>query len=177
MCTTQNINRYSGDVAPQLVAYKLTEDEMKKGTYQLLFVSLFIFMLAPIAAFAQIDSSSSLSADIPFEFQAGQSKFPAGDYTITPVDDRDPYTLIIRKVDGGAEAMVSAEPINTPGNMTPSQSSLDFDKVAGKDVLTEIWVAGTDQGYRVEEPKPVPAVGGAHARRMHHSVLAHKTSK
>jgi hypothetical protein len=70
---------------------------MRKITYQLLIASLFIFVLAPVAAFAQLESDSRLNADIPFAFQAGSTKFAAGKYTITPVDTMDPYTLQIQK--------------------------------------------------------------------------------
>ena len=145
---------------------------MRKTIYQLLVASLFVVVLAPVAAFAQLENP--MEADVPFQFQAGRTVFPAGKYWIQRVDTGDPWTLTISSPNGKDRAILDALPINSVG-IVPSKSSLDFDKVGNKEILTEIWVAGTDQGYRVMEPKfdTELAANNKHPHRMHHSVEAH----
>jgi hypothetical protein len=161
---------------PELVASKSKEDKVRKTIYQLLVASLFVVALAPMAAFAQLEDP--MEADVPFQFQAGRTVFPAGKYWIERVETGDPWTLAISSPDGKNRAIIGALPINSVG-MVPSKSSLDFDKVGNNEILTEIWVAGTDQGYRLLEPrfKTESAAQNRHPHRLHHSVEAHPKPK
>ena len=161
---------------PDLAASRAEEDKVRKTIYQVLAVSLFVVVLAPVAAFAQLEDP--MEADVPFQFQAGQTVFPAGRYWIERVNTGDPWTLTITSPDGKSRAIVGALPINSVG-IVPSESSLDFDRVGNNEILTEIWVAGTDQGYRLLEPrfKTESAAQNKHPRRVHHSVAAHPKPK
>jgi hypothetical protein len=61
-----------------------------------------IFLMLALALFggltsvlAQMDSDTTLDANIPFQFVVGKTTFPAGKYTIKPVDDSDDTANVI----------------------------------------------------------------------------------
>ncbi len=118
---------------------------MRKITYQLLIASLFVAVLAPIAAWAQTEDH--LNVKVPFQFRVGTTVLPAGRYSVQPVDVSDPYTLVFRGIDNHAVAIVPTLP--TQASTYQNKSSLDFNKVGNQEVLTKIWVAGEEQGYQI----------------------------
>ena len=73
-------------------------------------ISLAIIMLVGVlaaAAQAQISSARKMVANIPFTFNVGQTKLPAGKYTITVVNpSSDRKVLQIRNADGHSSAMI-----------------------------------------------------------------------
>jgi hypothetical protein len=133
--------------APQLVANRPKEDEMRKTAYQVLIASLFVALLTPLAAWAQ--SEEHLKVDIPFQFRAGEAVLPAGVYKVGQVDFRAPDVIFLEGINNHSEAMVPARPAVSKNVRT--QSTLDFNKVRGQEVLTNIWLGGEDQGYQIIE--------------------------
>jgi hypothetical protein len=145
---------------------------MKKGFYHLLLASLFLLLLGPIAAFAQIQDH--LEVTVPFPFYVENTQMPAGTYTIQPLGGPDPSALLMRSADAKADKIMMTLPIHANG--TVAKSALDFDKIGNKDVLTEIWVANADQGYRVLENGSKVMAGATKGHREHRTVEAqHKT--
>jgi hypothetical protein len=72
-------------------------------------ISLAIIMLVGVLAAAQAQTSSAqkMVANIPFTFNVGQTKLPAGKYTITVVNpSSDRKVLQIRNADGHSSAMI-----------------------------------------------------------------------
>ena len=120
---------------------------MRKTAYQLLIASLFVALLTPLAAWAQ--SEDHLKVDVPFQFLAGDTVFPAGIYKIEQVDFRAPDVVLIRGINNDSEAMVPALPAES--STVNAKSSLDFNKVNGQEVLSRIWVGGEQQGYQLLE--------------------------
>jgi hypothetical protein len=90
---------------------------------------------------------------IPFKFEAGGKKYPAGDYVVAPKGEGQ---LALRPAAGGAEALVNVlnridqptPPVaeirlvfNMVGNFEPSYSEYVTDYV-----LAELWLPG-EKGY------------------------------
>lgn len=146
---------------------------MKKVVYRLLFASLFFVVLGPIAAFAQI--GDHLQVTVPFPFYVENTQMPAGAYTIAPLGGTDLSVLLLRSADSKAEKIMMTLPIHAHG--TVAKSTLDFDKIGNKDVLTEIWVANADQGYRVLENGSKLLAGATQAHREHRTVEGQHTAK
>jgi hypothetical protein len=136
---------------------------MRKTAYQLLIASLFVALLTPLAAWAQ--SEDHLKVDVPFQFRAGDAVLPAGVYKVQQVDLRDPDVIFIEGINNHSEAMVPALPAVSKNNS--AQSTLDFDKVGGHEVLTNIWVGGEEQGYQILEngSTTVPMASNSHPAR------------
>jgi hypothetical protein len=111
---------------------------------------------------------------VPFPFQAGGKKFPAGDYRIAPKGNEQ---IILRQEPNGTEVAVTvlktlpqpnppfAEPqlvFDAVGNFEPSYTEYMTDYL-----LAEVWLPGQD-GFLVHVTK------GAHA---HQTIKAQKAGK
>ncbi len=123
---------------------------MRKIVYQLLFASLFVAVLAPLAAWAQTEDH--INVEVPFAFRVGSTLLPAGKYRVEPVDVTDPYTLIFHGLNNNAVAIVPTLP--TEASTYQNQSRLKFEKVGNQEILSKIWVAGDTQGYQLLENGP-----------------------
>jgi hypothetical protein len=125
---------------------------------------------AALAGFILLALAAAASAQtvykIPFTFQAGGKKYPAGDYQVVP---KDGGQLSLRKLPDGAEALVPflermAQPVppvaephlvfDVVGNFEPSYTEYVTDYV-----LAELWLPGTE-GYLVK------AMKGAHQHKI-----------
>ena len=77
---------------------------LQAATVLSLVVALTItFAVAPAAA----DSFSSIRVDVPFDFTAGHSIFPAGKYTIRPAGWNNSAVIRITSEDGKSSAFLS----------------------------------------------------------------------
>lgn len=94
---------------------------------------------------ARAQSFGLLRADIPFEFKAGKTTMPAGEYTVRPLPQ--PYMVVIAAGDNSAQAALitqSAETISAT-----EQAKLVFRKYGDQYFLAEIWSVGTRSGHRL----------------------------
>jgi hypothetical protein len=85
-----------------------------------------------------------VTAHVPFAFEAGSTKFPAGHYAIVAPDDASDLVLRVRNLDTQQEAFVEA--LTRLAERGDHQSLLVFDDVGGQRMLSEIHVTGED-GY------------------------------
>jgi hypothetical protein len=83
-------------------------------------------------------------ADVPFAFEAGGTKFPAGHYEIVEPEDPSSGVLTVRNLDTQKEGFV--EVLTRIAERGDHQSLLVFDNVGGQRMLSEIHVTGED-GY------------------------------
>jgi hypothetical protein len=100
---------------------------------------------------AQIDSGETIEAAIPFAFVVGNHTLPAGDYTIKVSDDTDLNLLVVRSTEGRTAAFFQTMDAQAKG--TPRQTELVFDKIGDNYFLSQIWVAGSQQGAELEKSK------------------------
>src|ERR1044071_7292034 len=100
-----------------------------KRQLQLLAIGVFVTLTGLHA------QSSSLRADIPFDFAIGKSAMPAGEYTITCSGSM----VAVRQVSGKHYAMVLGTPtLSVPASRheSPAKGLLLFKRYGGEDFLT-----------------------------------------
>jgi hypothetical protein len=112
--------------------------------------------LFPIAMFAVLTcagleaQSSTLQANIPFDFSMGKTAMPAGEYTITCSNS----VLTIREVGGKHVAMTLTNPTRTtPGSRheQPEKASLLFNRYGDEYFLTGVWNPYLQEGRVLPE--------------------------
>jgi hypothetical protein len=130
-----------------------------------------------LTAFALV-SAMSLRAQIvngltfkaPAAFYAGNTKFPAGSYTITQ-SSVDNDTLLIQSAGDKFEAYFAALP--TQAEQPHAKTEVTFHKYGGVDYLNQVWIQGQTSGLQVDPTKAEQkaAAGGSSGD---HSVAATK---
>ncbi len=118
-----------------------------KITLKVSFISAAVFSLSAVSGFAQ--SSGRVSVKVPFEFTAGSSNLPAGEYNFT--GDRS-GVLFISSVDTRKSIVVLTNPGINKGEA--NQPVLKFDKVNGMYNLAEVDVAGEPSLRLVKSETP-----------------------
>ena len=111
-------------------------------------VSMFALLGAVTSANAQL--SSPIRAKIPFDFNVGKKKLPAGEYTFRRLSDfSDNKTMSVNNVDGSVHLFQSTfeAQVLTPKN----QSVLVFHKFGDQYFLEQIWASGELEGTRLPE--------------------------
>ncbi len=114
-----------------------------------------------LLAAGQSMAATVVSATIPFEFTAGASKLPAGQYEVS--QDSTSAVLTLRKVDSG-ESTLTPYVTRLARRVGDPSTVLVFDKVGDQYTLSEIHVTGIDGYY----------VGGAKGEHTHAPVKATK---
>jgi hypothetical protein len=116
-------------------------------------LSLFALGLAltlyPSQAHAQI--VGDLQANIPFQFHVGNTKLPAGEYTIRMLPDSDLTLMEISSADGSASTLFQVE--ETEAHTTPSKSELIFNKYGDQYFLAQLFDQGEPSGSQLPESR------------------------
>ena len=113
-----------------------------------------ILVLAGVQnAVAQITNSVEFTTSFPFT--VGNTKVPAGSYTIRP-DDDDPNILVLT----GARADVLFQTENRAQESIPSKTEVTFNRYGDGYVLKGIQVEGSEIGYLT-----IPVEGERHATK------------
>lgn len=89
--------------------------------------------------------SINVRADIPFEFVAGSTTMPAGQYSLTR--GVSPAILLVRSEDGRSIANILANA--AIAKEAPAESQLVFNKYGDRYFLAQIWTAGQDLGCQL----------------------------
>ena len=120
------------------------------------------FLLAALASPAQ----GQAAFKVPFKFESGGKKFPAGDYAVTLSGDGQLAFLLVAS---GKETAVPVTQKLPPPNPPVAEPRLVFDEVGNFEpsyteyftvyVLAEVWLSGPD-GYLVHVTK------GAHKNQV-----------
>jgi len=82
-------------------------------------------------------------ADVPFEFHAGSTDLPAGEYRIHVVDDSGLAVMQISTMDGSKSVLFQVQ--ESDADATPTKSELIFNKYGGQYFLAKLY----DQGERI----------------------------
>jgi len=101
--------------------------------------------------FVSAGYAQEIQATVPFEFSAGDTTFPAGEYRLT-VAENHVLTLSNRDLGSGVFTMTAY----SISSLTRSKSGLEFQFQDGRAALTEVWVSG-GIGYGLYKAKK-PAV-------------------
>ncbi len=127
---------------------------MKSATF-LSCVTLALLLGAPwLGAQTRGPVPPKITVDVPFDFMVEQVMFPAGNYTVRPLQDR---TFYLQAGHGRASASIATEPIRTASH--PRTARLIFAKENGHFHLRELWmnsaIGAEIPGPRVEQLRAV----------------------
>ena len=115
---------------------------MKKQILNL--VALLALSIAPLAVSAT-GIAAKLTAEIPFDFIAGNQSMPAGKYTLTK--SATPGVMEIRSDENNAHAFIVVR--GEQANQAPAASRLEFRRYGDQYFLGGIWTEAMTAGYKV----------------------------
>src|ERR1700676_2934495 len=111
-----------------------------------LFIALvFTLTIYPPKAHGQI--VGKLEVNVPFAFQAGNSKLTAGEYRIHMLENSDLTVMQISTVDGTNSVLVQVR--DAEANSRPTKSELTFNKYGNSYFLTKVFDEGNPSGSEV----------------------------
>jgi hypothetical protein len=111
---------------------------MKK---QHLFSLLAAVVLLTAASFSAQTYGSPVKANIPFDFEAGNKHFSAGEYRLNAISTPNALSIIGGTSESG---LVLSRP--TQSNSPSASTKLIFHQYGASYFLYQIWVAGDDSG-------------------------------
>jgi hypothetical protein len=125
------------------IANHMQKQILKAATILSFVVALTVtFAAVPAAA----DSFGSIRVDVPFEFSAGHSVFPAGKYTIRPAGVNTNGVIWITSEDGKAGLLLT----NSAESVQPkNETALIFHRYGDQYFLFQVWVVGDTLGREI----------------------------
>src|SRR5689334_19088993 len=115
---------------------------MKKA-YTMIALAVLVCSMA-VAANAQNGGRRLLIANVPFQFNVGDTTLPAGEYTITQTNpSSDCVVMQIRANDGSRSLLVQ---MNSVIGKTADASTLVFHRYGNKYFLAQAWIDGESEG-------------------------------
>ena len=119
---------------------------MKKQAFRTITMLSVLLMVAAISVNAQQLSENKIAVNIPFDFAVGETKLPAGKYTLRRIISTSSADQLLIQ---NAEARVDMRTgITRPNRASEIQrkSKLVFNRYGGKYFLSQVWMAGSDTG-------------------------------
>ena len=118
--------------------------------YQLLPLFIALALALTIGASkANAQITDSLEVKIPFQFHAGNTKLPAGEYRIHVLDDSDLAVMEISSADGSISALFQVR--ESEANSAPAKNELIFNKYGNRYFLAKLYEEGNASGSQVAE--------------------------
>ena len=141
--------------------------------YQLLslFVPL-VLALTICASKANAQIVGDLEANIPFQFHAGNTKLPAGEYRIHVLDESDLTIMEISSADGSISALFQVGAAEA--NSAPAKSELVFNKYGNRYFLAKLFDEGNRSGSQVVESRYEKRVSQEAAEAQAHIPAHHR---
>jgi hypothetical protein len=131
---------------------KITASHKATRPYQLpsfFFALVLALTIYPTQAHAQI--IGDLEAKVPFQFQVGDTKFPAGEYRIHVLDDGDPNAMEISSADGTTSALFQVQ--NTEARPASHNIELILNRHGNRYFLAKLFEQGSSNGSQVAESR------------------------
>jgi hypothetical protein len=119
---------------------KLTKFALRFGTFCLLFT---------ISAAGQI--TTHLVFETTFPFYAGNTKFPAGSYSVTPAFANDEGVVRIESSNGSHSAFIDIVP--STSEAAHAQTDVTFNKYGDVEYLSMLWIQGQNYGMQIVPTK------------------------
>jgi len=119
---------------------------MKKQAFKTITILSLLLVLAVVSVNAQGRSESSIEGNIPFDFTVGDTKLPAGNYTLRRIPMTSSFDrIVIRSADGRGD---SHTVMTMPNRTTEVQkeSKLVFNRYGDQYFLSQVWMSGSDTG-------------------------------
>ena len=121
-----------------------------------------VAFLAAASVFAQ--GSQTLTAEVPFGFHVGNSRFAAGQYTVGSLASQ---VLLIQSANRKAAAMIMTQKVGRNG---AGQSQLVFHRYGNEYYLSQVWDSGSTGSELIVTKRETEL--SAAARRVSQSVIA-----
>ena len=125
-----------------------------------------------IVANAQIDTSVTIQADVPFAFVVGNTTLPAGKYVIRGIDDNRPGVLELRSVNGRKTIVIDTDNAEANPERLQSKSELVFDKVGDKYFLSQVWAEDNASGSQLVRSRMEKRLLAGGQQPERHSIVA-----
>ena len=130
---------------------------MKKHVYTIIAMIVLGGSMAVVAN-AQTSGSTRLTANVPFEFNAGGQTLPAGEYTIVQVNPAsDRAVMQLRTKDGRQTAMIQMGPVI---GKAENSSRLIFHRYGDQYYFAEAWIEGETSGLQAPKPRAERRLAG-----------------
>ncbi len=104
-------------------------------------------MLGVASASAQI--STTLGVMLPQKVTVSGRELPAGEYRIQELSGSRATKVLLFRSESGDNISVLAEPITKAQQTVASESSVTLRHVGAYLKLDEVWLAGSEVGYRI----------------------------
>jgi hypothetical protein len=131
---------------------KVTAIHKRTRRHHLLsFVIALFFALAIYSTGAHAQIIGGLEANIPFQFYAGNTKLPAGEYRIQVLDNSDLTLMEISRVDGTASALFQIQ--DAENKSEPAKSELIFNKYGDRYFFAKFFDEDNRNGRQVTESR------------------------
>ena len=147
----------------------------QRGTPRHQLLSLFIALLIAVTIYpskAQAQIVDDLEVNIPFQFHAGNTKLPAGQYRIHALDDADLTVMEISSADGSISALFQVQAAEA--NSVPAKSELIFNKYGNRYFLAKLFEEGSASGSQVAESRYEKRVSQEAAEAQAHVPAHHR---
>jgi hypothetical protein len=101
-----------------------------------------LFVLSMIAAQA-VQAQQSVVVNVPFDFTAGNTMLPTGEYSVQKWI-RDTSVLLIQRTDGSASLFIPT--MAALSSVSQSESKLVFHRYGDRYFLSQVWTTGNPRG-------------------------------
>jgi hypothetical protein len=120
--------------------------------HQLLAVCFALVLALTIGAGkAKAQITDSLEVNVPFQFYAGTTKLPAGEYRIQVLENSDLGVMEISSLDGSTTALFQVQ--QSDANSAPAKDELIFNKYGDRYFLAKLFEEGNVSGSQVVESR------------------------
>jgi hypothetical protein len=143
---------------------------MTRDLLSLFVALLFTLTIHTTKAHAQV--AGDLEVTIPFQFHAGDTKLPAGKYTVHTLDNTDLRIMEISSEDGTTSALFEVH--DAEANPAPAKSELIFNKYGNRYFLTKLFDEGSANGSSVDESRYEKKVSQAATEAQAHVPAHHR---
>ncbi len=119
---------------------------MKEQAFRTITMLSLLLMVAAISVNAQQLSENRIAVNIPFDFAVGETKLPAGKYTLRrTISTSSADQLLIQNADARVD-MRTGITRPTRASEVQSESRLVFNRYGDQYFLSQVWMAGSDTG-------------------------------
>ena len=119
---------------------------MKRQAFRTITTLSLLLVLAAVSVNAQRLSDNSIAVIIPFDFAFGETKLPAGNYTLRRIVLSSSHDrLVIQRADGRGGSHTGMTRPNRTSN-SQNQSNVIFNRYGDQYFLSQVWIAGSDTG-------------------------------
>jgi hypothetical protein len=125
-----------------------------------------------IVANAQIDTGTTIQANVPFTFMVGDTTLPAGKYEIKGLDDSGSGVLELSSVKGNTKVVFDSDNAEANPERLQSKSELVFNKVGDKYFLSQVWPEDSASGSQLVRSRMEKKLEAGGMKPERHSITA-----